>query len=235
MSDRGLGVVCVWMKIDRRVIRAPVASSPSASTPARRPRNAGVAREDDAWPSAGRPGGDAKAAVPRAAGIIAVHDEIPRRHDETWAPGPEGGARAALAERVAAASARTARRVNISHSETRGRRPIRVRFGVRAGTRRAPSRRVYSTLSPGARAKFTPSMHDRLSRRCKRRAAAAAVLPPSRAPTSTMSAPGPDREGPAEMGADAQYLEAGEDDDMHEPCVPRGRARRGGGGSGRGG
>ena len=32
-----------------------------------------------------------------------------------------------------------------------------------------------------------------------------------------MSAPGPDREGPAEMGADAQYLEAGEDDDMHEP------------------
>ena len=32
-----------------------------------------------------------------------------------------------------------------------------------------------------------------------------------------MSAPGPDGEGPAEMGADAQYLEAGEDDDMHEP------------------
>ena len=31
-----------------------------------------------------------------------------------------------------------------------------------------------------------------------------------------MSAPGPS-EGPAEMGADAQYLEAGEDDDMHEP------------------
>ena len=56
-----------------------------------------------------------EAAVQRAAGVIAVHDEIPRRHDETWAsPRPGGGARAALAERVAAASARAARRVNIS-------------------------------------------------------------------------------------------------------------------------
>jgi hypothetical protein len=115
MSDKGLGVLCVWMKIDRRVIRAPGGTrSPGASTPARRPRNAGTAWEDDAWPSPGRPAGEAEAAVQRAAGVIAVHDEIPRRHDETWAsPRPGGGARAALAERVAAASARAARRVKI--------------------------------------------------------------------------------------------------------------------------